>query len=93
MNTGTKPQPAAPGETSRAVYFTMVLHPAQGWTRVGPARPTREDAAGWLKFVRGAWRGCRVKVSRLTLRYVDGVLDQRTLSVLDKKFNMDPPTQ
>jgi len=41
----------------RTVFFTMVMHPANGWTRVGNAYPSRKAAADWLPFVRGAWRG------------------------------------
>jgi hypothetical protein len=75
------------------VYFTMVCHPGKGWIRVGNAYRTRAIAAGWLPFVRGAWKGCRVRVSELTLRYVDGDLDERTRQTLDRKFNLDPRLQ
>ena len=27
----------------RAVFFTMVMHPATGWTRVGNAYPSRKS--------------------------------------------------
>ena len=75
----------------RTVFFTMVLHPVTGWTRVGKAYFSRNDASGWLPFVRGAWRGCRVKVSQCTLRFKNGALTERSREILDQKFNMDPP--
>lgn len=77
--------------TTRRVYFTMVRHPVSGWTRVGNAYRTRAEAGDWLPFVRSGWRGCRVRVSQCTLRWVDGVLDERSVRVLDQKFNLDPP--
>lgn len=52
----------------RTVFFTMVMHPAKGWTRVGNAYPSRKAAADWLPFVRGAWRGLRAKVSQCAVR-------------------------
>jgi len=73
----------------RTVFFTMVDHPVKGWARVGNAYATRKDAAGWLPFVRGSWRGLRAKVSQCTLRLVDGQLSETSKRVLDKKFNLD----
>ena len=32
----------------RTVFFTMVMHPATGWTRVGNAYPSRKAAADSL---------------------------------------------
>lgn len=80
-----------PGTTKQTVYFTMVLHPLKGWVRTGQAKASRDDATQWLPVVRGAWRGCRTKVSQLTIRFVDGVMDEKSRITLDKKFNMDPP--
>lgn len=77
----------------RRVYFTMVLHPARGWIRVGNAYASQESAKSWLSFVRGSWRGCRARVAQCTLRLVDGKPDSRSLAVLDKKFNMDAPAE
>lgn len=89
MNTtGT---PHSPGKTKRTVFFTMVLHPQKGWVRAGQPKASRDEAKWWLGVVRNAWRGCRVKVSQLTLRFVDGVMDEKSRITLDKKFNMDPP--
>lgn len=48
---------------SRTVYFAMVRHPTNGMQRVGNAYPSRNAAADWLSFVRGAWRGCSVRVA------------------------------
>ena len=73
----------------RRVWFTMVLHPAKGWMRAGKAYGSREAAAEWVPFVRGAWRGLRTKVSQCTLRFVNGQLDERSRRTLDEKFNMD----
>ena len=80
-------------KTKRVVFFTMVQHPTNGWMRVGSAYSSREAAAGWLPFVRKCWRICRVRVVQCTLRLVDGVLDEKSKLVLDKKFNMDAPTE
>lgn len=73
----------------RTVFFTMVMHPAKGWTRVGNAYPSKKSASDWLPFVRGAWRGCRAKVSQCTLRIEDGKVCEESKRVLDKKFNLD----
>lgn len=74
----------------RTVYFTMVLHPLDGWTRVGNAYASRKAASGWLRFVRGAWRGCKAKVAQCTVCLVDGRLDERSARVISEKFNLDP---
>ena len=76
--------------TTRRVYFTMILHSVNGWTRAGRAYSSRAAAVEWLPFVRKAWRGLRVKVSQCTLRYNAGHLDERSIRTLDKKFNMEP---
>ena len=73
----------------RTVFFTMVRHPVKGWTRVGNAYATRKDAASWLRFVRGAWRGCNTKVSQCTLQFEDGAVCERSKRLLDKKYNLD----
>ena len=90
-----KTQGAAPsgtvGAVVRRVWFTMVLHPANGWMRAGKAYGSREAAREWVFFVRGAWRGLRVKVSQCTLRWVNGQLDEKSRRTLDEKFNMDAP--
>jgi hypothetical protein len=75
----------------RRVWFTMVSHPAKGWMRVGNAYVSRDVAREWVPFVRGAWRGLRVKVSQCTLRWVNGQLDEKSRRTLDEKFNMDAP--
>lgn len=81
----------APSVTTRRVFFTMVRHPITGWTRVGNAYATRNGAHGWLSFVSAAWRGLPTRVAQCTLRFLDGVLDERSRRVLDEKFNLGPP--
>ncbi len=76
-------------KTKRVVFFTMVRHPVKGWIRAGNAYGSRKAAAEWIPFVRGSWRGCKVKVSQCTLRFEDGVLCEATRQVLDKKYNLD----
>jgi len=45
-----------------------------------------------LPFVRGAWRGCSVRVAQCTLRFkADGLLTEASKRVLDRKFNLDAP--
>lgn len=73
------------------LYFTMILHPVSGWTRVGNAYSSMPTAKSWLPFVRGAWRGLRAKVSRCTIHLVDGQICERSLRVLSEKYNLDPP--
>lgn len=73
----------------RRLFFTMVRHPASGWTRVGPAYPSREAAREWLPFVRGSWRGCAAKVAQCTVRLEGGTVCEASRRVLDEKFNMD----
>jgi hypothetical protein len=77
----------------KTVYFTMVYHPGQGWTRVGNAFGSRKAAQSWVPFVRDFWRGLKTKVSQLTLRMHNGELSAKTLHILDKKFNLDAPTK
>ncbi len=73
----------------RTVFFTMVMHPATGWTRVGNAYPSRKAAADWLPFVRNVWRGLRVKVSQCTVRLEGGKVCEQSRRLLDKKYNLD----
>jgi hypothetical protein len=73
------------------VFFLMVHHPLNGRIRVGNAHRTEQAARDWRPFVRGAWRGCRVSVSPCTLRWVGGQLDERSVRVLDQKYNLDAP--
>ncbi len=77
----------------RRVWFTMIMHPATGWTRVGRAYASRNSASEWIPFVRGAWRGLQTKVAQCTLRWVNGQLDDKSRRTLDKKFNMDAPNK
>ncbi len=73
----------------RTVFFTMVMHPETGWTRVGNAYPSRKAAADWLPFVRGAWRGLRAKVSQCTVRFEGGKVCEQSRRLLDEKYNLD----
>lgn len=75
----------------RTVYFIMVDRPFAGPTRVGKAYGSRKAAQEWVKFVRGAWRGLRIYLKAAKLTLVDGKLDARSIELLDKVFNMDPP--
>ena len=75
--------------TEKTVYFTMVLHPASGWTRVGNAYPSRESARDWVPFVRGCWRALKVKVQPCRLEFHDGVLSEESKRILDEKYNLD----
>ena len=75
----------------RRVWFTMVLVPGKGWTRVGKAYGSKEAARGWLGFVSKAWHGLRVKVSQCTLRWRDGEMTDRSKETLSTKYNMEPP--
>ncbi len=72
----------------RTVFFTMVLHPKSGWTRVGNAYGSRHAATEWLPFVRGAWRGLRAKVSQCTLYFEGGKVCEKSRMLLDSKYNM-----
>lgn len=73
----------------RKLFFTMVLHPATGWTRVGNAYGSRKIAHSWLPFVRGAWRGLRAKVSQFTVILENGRPCEKSRRVLDTKYNLD----
>ena len=72
----------------RTIFFTMVMHPEKGWIRVGNSYPSRAAAAEWLPFVRGAWRGLRVKVSQCTLRLEGGKVCDASQRMLDDKYNL-----
>lgn len=72
------------------VWFTMVRKPSGEWSRVGRAYRDRTVAVSWLPFVRGAWRGCKVRLSQCTIkRTVDGKVSEQSRRVLSEKFNMD----
>lgn len=75
----------------RRVWFLMVRHPLRGDIRVGNAYLSKKAAKGWRSFVSAAWRGCRVRVRKADLRWVDGELDEASKRLLDQTFNMDPP--
>ena len=79
------------GTLVRRVWFTMVLMPTKGWTRVGGAYGSEKAARGWLRFVSQAWHGLRTKTAQCTLRWQDGVMDERSRRTLSEKFNMEPP--
>lgn len=83
--------PPAQGSVVRRVWFTMVLVPTKGWTRVGKAYSSEKIARGWLGFVSQAWRGLRTKTVQCTLRWKGGVMDERSRRTLSEKFNMEPP--
>lgn len=81
-------QTLGPVVTDKTIHFTMVLHPG-GWTRVGNAYPSPESAKEWVPFVRGRWRGLKVKVEPCRLEFHDGVLSEASKRILDEKFNLD----
>lgn len=60
-----------------------------GWTRVGNAYPSRKAASEWLPFVRGAMRGCEVKVEPCVLEFNGEELTEACKRLLDEKFNLD----
>ena len=76
-------------QEKRTVFFTMVMHPLKGWTRVGNAYPTRKLAGEWVPFVRGAWKGLRVKVSQCTVYLENGKVSEKSRRLLDTKYNLD----
>ena len=79
--------------TKQTIYFTMVHHPTRGTIRAGNACMTRKAAQQWLPMLRKMWRGCKTSVASCTLRYEDGKLTPKSIAVLDRKFNMDPPKE
>ena len=95
MKTTTTTSTTEAGATqimTRRVWFTMVLVPGQGWTRVGKAYGSKKTARGWLGFVSKAWKGLRTKVSQCTLRWKDGEMTPRSREILSTKYNMEPPS-
>lgn len=73
------------------VYFHMVLHPFNGWTRVGKAYASRKCAKTWTKVVRGYWRGLHTKIEECTLEWREGKLTPESVVLLSMRYNMDPP--
>ncbi len=73
------------------LFFIMVGHPSKGWIRSGNAYATKKAADGWTDFVKSYWRGLPTKVERLNLTWNGDKLDDRTIEILDKKFNLDVP--
>lgn len=43
-------------------------------------------------FIKGAYPGQEVKVCRFRMVFRDGEMDRRSLLVLDRKYNMDEPS-
>jgi len=73
----------------KTVFFTMVSLQDGKWTRVGNAYNSRKQAQSWLPFVKGFLVGRSVKVSQCTLRFEDGKLCEKSIRLLDSKYNMD----
>lgn len=73
----------------KTVFFTMVMHPVNGWIRVGNAYPSRKSANDWMPFVRGAWRGLRAKVSQCTVQFEGERMCEKSRRLLDVKYNLD----
>jgi len=76
------------GLVRRRVFFTMVKTPA-GNVRAGNAYASEEAATEWLDFVSAAFGGRQAFVEPLDLESVDGRLSEETVSILDKRFNLD----
>lgn len=74
-------------------YFTMVLHPFNGWIRVGKPYATRAIAKSWIPFVRKAWRGCKAKVETFTPKYENGEMNAESKRILLERYNFDPPNR
>lgn len=74
--------------TKRKLFFIMVLHPADGWIRVGKPYHSRSAAIEWLPIVRGSWRYMRTKISQLTVELVNGKPTEKSKRILDEKFNI-----
>jgi hypothetical protein len=73
-----------------AIFFIMVLHPKNGWMRVGKPYGEKETAKSWVPFARKAWRGLKAKVVQCIVSLDDnGQPDQKSREKLDKKFNME----
>jgi len=72
-------------------YFTMILHPFNGWIRVGRQYSSREVAQSWIPFVRKAWRGCKAKVETFRYKTVNGEMDAESKRILSWRYNFDPP--
>jgi hypothetical protein len=73
------------------LYFTMVQDLVTGsWFRVGKPYRSKEIAKGWLGFVRGSWRGHRVKLVGYKVKFgPDGKPTSRSQKKLDEVFNLD----
>ena len=72
-------------------YFTMILHPLNGWIRVGRPYATRATAQSWIPFVRKAWRGCKAKVETFIPKYENGEMNAESKRILSDRYNFDPP--
>lgn len=73
----------------RTLFFIMVLHPVDGWIRVGKPYASRAAATEWLPIVRGSWRYMRTKIAQLTVALVNGKPTEKFRRILDQKFNID----
>ncbi|MDD2609410.1 MAG: hypothetical protein PHX60_06885 [Giesbergeria sp.] len=73
----------------KTLFFTMVMHPSEGWMRVGRPYSSRKIASEWLPFVRGAWRGLKAKISQCTVRLKDGKVCEKSRRLLDAKYNIE----
>ena len=89
MVDGVQDQQTTEKVEKRTFFFLMVLVPTKGWTRVGNAYRSKEVASSWIDFVSACWHGLRTRVSKCTLTWRNGKLDDRSRRILDKKYNMD----
>ena len=73
----------------RTLFFTMVSSRNGKWIRVGNAYNSRKQAEIWLPFVKGFWVGRSVKVSQCTVKIENGQVCEKSIRLLDSKYNID----
>jgi len=69
-----------------------MVHTPDGIRRVGKTYYSLQTAREWLPFVRASFRGCKVEVRSMVVRFDDsGQMDDKSRKRLDEEFNMEVP--
>ena len=72
----------------RDVFLIMVESPT-GWRRVGPVYLSKENAKGWVPFVKSAWHGMTTRTKRVRIPLVNGKPTAEAVKRFDEEFLID----
>lgn len=73
----------------RDVFLIMVDGPT-GWRRVGPVYRSKEEAKGWVSFVKASWHGMTTRTRRVRIPLgPDGRPTEAAVKQWSEEFNID----